>query len=69
MPIVAEASSSTTPQPAAESKNKRQKPPPPTAEEIETSLIRRVTTIKEGDNVLLRLPSDAIKAVVASREG
>ncbi|KAK1923132.1 putative eukaryotic translation initiation factor 3 62 kDa subunit [Papiliotrema laurentii] len=69
MPIVAEASSSTTPQPAAENKNKRQKPPPPTAEEIETSLIRRVTTIKEGDNVLLRLPSDAIKAVVASREG
>ncbi|ORX41008.1 Gcd10p family-domain-containing protein [Kockovaella imperatae] len=30
---------------------------------------RRVTQIKEGDNVLLRLPSDSIKAVVASKEG
>jgi hypothetical protein len=30
---------------------------------------KRVTTIKEGDNVLLRMPSDSVKAVVASKEG
>jgi tRNA (adenine-N(1)-)-methyltransferase non-catalytic subunit len=32
-------------------------------------LRRRLTVIQEGDNVLLRLPSDSIKAVVASKQG
>lgn len=36
---------------------------------LEDSLLQRVSTIKEGDNVLLRLPSDTVKAVVASKEG
>lgn len=45
------------------------KRPAPTPAELEASLHQRVTTIKEGDNVLLRLPSDQIKAVVASRDG
>lgn len=36
---------------------------------LEESLLQRVTTIKEGDNVLLRLPSDMVKAVVASQNG
>ena len=38
-------------------------------EPMEDILFRRVTTIKEGDNVLLRLPSDSVKAVVASKDG
>jgi hypothetical protein len=38
-------------------------------EPLEDVLLRRVTTIKEGDNVLLRLPSDSVKAVVASKDG
>ena len=38
-------------------------------EPLEDVLRSRLTTIKEGDNVLLRLPSDTIKAVVASSEG
>ncbi|ORY20867.1 Gcd10p family-domain-containing protein [Naematelia encephala] len=32
-------------------------------------LLERVTRIRKGDNVLLRLPSDSIKAVVASTSG
>lgn len=36
---------------------------------LEDSLLQRVSTIKEGDNVLLRLPSDMVKAVVASANG
>lgn len=36
---------------------------------LEDSLLQRVSTIKEGDNVLLRLPSDMVKAVVASEHG
>lgn len=31
--------------------------------------LKRLTVIKEGDNVLLRLPSDQVKAVVASKDG
>lgn len=54
---------------AAASRPRNKRPPPPTAEDLEASLRQRVTTIKEGDNVLLRLPSDGIKAVVASRDG
>jgi tRNA (adenine-N(1)-)-methyltransferase non-catalytic subunit len=38
-------------------------------EPLRDVLRRRVTTIKEGDNVLLKLPSEAIKAVVASKDG
>lgn len=70
-----EAGPSRTSDPSAEAssskpqKQPRVKPPPPTPAEIEASLLRRVTAIKEGDNVLLRLPSDAIKAVVASKDG
>lgn len=36
---------------------------------LEESLLQRVSTIKQGDNVLLRLPSDTVKAVVASKDG
>lgn len=36
---------------------------------LEDSLLQRVSTIKEGDNVLLRLPSDMVKAIVASEHG
>jgi hypothetical protein len=36
---------------------------------MEEVLRRRLTVIQEGDNVLLRLPSDSIKAVVASKQG
>lgn len=53
----------TTPKPDG-----RRKPPPP-LEPLDEVLRSRITTIKEGDNVLLRLPSDAVKAVVASSDG
>jgi tRNA (adenine-N(1)-)-methyltransferase non-catalytic subunit len=36
---------------------------------LHDSLLQRVSTIKEGDNVLLRMPSDMVKAVVASKDG
>ncbi|KAK4688605.1 tRNA (adenine58-N1)-methyltransferase non-catalytic subunit, partial [Tremellales sp. Uapishka_1] len=36
---------------------------------LEELLQNRLSTIKEGDNVLLRLPSDGVKAVVASQTG
>lgn len=45
------------------------KAPEEPKEPLSEVLLRRLTTIKEGDNVLLRLPSDSIKAVVASRDG
>jgi tRNA (adenine-N(1)-)-methyltransferase non-catalytic subunit len=32
-------------------------------------LHRRVTVIREGDNVLLKMPSDAVKTIVASSRG
>jgi tRNA (adenine-N(1)-)-methyltransferase non-catalytic subunit len=32
-------------------------------------MLRRLTTIQKGDNVLLKLPSDSVKAVVASETG
>jgi tRNA (adenine-N(1)-)-methyltransferase non-catalytic subunit len=48
---------------------KRQAKASTNLEPLEDILLRRVTTIKEGDNVLLKLPSDAIKAVVASKDG
>jgi tRNA (adenine-N(1)-)-methyltransferase non-catalytic subunit len=38
-------------------------------EPLDEILRRRLTVIKEGDNVLLKLPSDSIKAVVASKDG
>ena len=38
-------------------------------EPLEDVVHRRITRIKEGDSVLLRMPSDAIKAVVASKDG
>lgn len=48
--------------------SRRQKDEGP-LEPLDDVLRRRLTTIKEGDNVLLKLPSDSIKAVVASKEG
>ena len=36
---------------------------------LQDSLLQRVSTIQEGDNVLLRMPSDMVKAVVASKDG
>lgn len=38
-------------------------------EPIEDVVHRRLTVIKEGDNVLLRLPSDTIKSVVVQKDG
>ena len=55
---------------AGPSTQKRPRRPDPEDEEpMSELLLRRVTRIKEGDNVLLRLPSDSIKAVVAAKEG
>ena len=54
--------------PVASSSKRPQKASVP-LEPLEDILHQRVSTIREGDNVLLRLPSDAIKAVVASKDG
>lgn len=62
VPAQPEASSSRPPQPRKPRDNEPQEP-------LEEVLRRRVTKIKEGDNVLLRLPSDTVKAVVATKDG
>ncbi|BEI96979.1 hypothetical protein CcaverHIS631_0205680 [Cutaneotrichosporon cavernicola] len=62
IPAQPEASSSRTPHPR---KGKDDEPQEP----LEDVLRRRTTIIQEGDNVLLRLPSDTVKAVVASKDG
>jgi len=50
-------------------KNGESSKPTPQAVPLSESLLQRVSTIKEGDNVLLRMPSDMVKAVVASKDG
>lgn len=51
--------------------HKRKRMPEPVIDDtpLDEVLRRRLATIKEGDNVLLRLASDSVKAVVASRHG
>lgn len=56
-------------QPAVASSSKRPPKPSVPLEPMDEILLRRLTTIKEGDNVLLKLPSDTVKAVVASKDG
>jgi tRNA (adenine-N(1)-)-methyltransferase non-catalytic subunit len=41
----------------------------PSLEPMSEVMLRRVNKIQNGDNVLLKLPSDSIKAVVASADG
>lgn len=41
----------------------------PSLEPMSEVMLRRTTKIQEGDNVLLKLPSDSVKAVVASKDG
>lgn len=50
-------------------KNGESSKPTAYAVPLSESLLQRVSTIKEGDNVLLRMPSDMVKAVVASKDG
>jgi tRNA (adenine-N(1)-)-methyltransferase non-catalytic subunit len=50
-------------------KNGESSKPTPQPIPLSESLLQRVSTIKEGDNVLLRMPSDMVKAVVASKDG
>lgn len=45
------------------------KAPEAPKEPLSDILHRRVTVISEGDNVLLKLPSDAVKSIVASSRG
>jgi tRNA (adenine-N(1)-)-methyltransferase non-catalytic subunit len=42
---------------------------PETVQSIRESMIRRVNVIKEGDSVMLRLPSDVIKSVLVTTSG
>lgn len=63
-----EAGPSKPAAPAQKSGKRPEKPVVP-LEPISEVLLRRVTTIREGDNVLLRLPSDSVKAIVASKDG
>lgn len=55
--------------PVASGSKRPRKAPDTPLEPLDDVLLRRITTIKEGDNVLLRMPSDAVKAVVASKDG
>lgn len=65
-----EVPSANAPAVAAQTGKKRQTETPNVPlQPLSETMLRRVTTIKEGDNVLLRLPSDSVKAVVASKEG
>jgi tRNA (adenine-N(1)-)-methyltransferase non-catalytic subunit len=50
-------------------KNGESSKPTPQPIPLSESLLQRVSTIKEGDNVLLRMPSDMVKAVVAAKDG
>lgn len=68
----AEASTSTAAiehEPAATAAPKKRKMDEADREPLSEVMFRRLTTIKEGDNVLLRLPSDQVKAVVAAKDG
>ncbi|KAJ9103294.1 hypothetical protein QFC21_002717 [Naganishia friedmannii] len=42
---------------------------PETVQSIRESMIRRVNVIKEGDSVMLRLPSDVIKSILVTASG
>jgi len=66
-----EAGSSANALPSVDStiKNGESSKSTPQAIPLHESLLQRVSTIKEGDNVLLRMPSDMVKAVVASKDG
>lgn len=57
------------PRPAGAPPRKRRWIPESELPPLSEVMLRRLTTIKEGDNVLLRLPSDQVKAVVATKEG
>lgn len=42
---------------------------PETLQSIRESMMKRVNVVKEGDAVMLRLPSEAIKSVVVTSTG
>lgn len=42
---------------------------PETLQSVRESMMRRINVIKEGDVVMLRLPSEAIKSVVVTSTG
>jgi tRNA (adenine-N(1)-)-methyltransferase non-catalytic subunit len=67
--IVEPSSSAAAPANDSTPKNGESSKPTPQAVPLSESLLQRVSTIKEGDNVLLRMPSDMVKAVVASKDG
>jgi hypothetical protein len=68
LPVPAETIAQASTSRLNEVATKPLKTPDPPLPLSELSL-RRLTRIKEGDSVLLRLPSDAVKAVVASPDG
>lgn len=47
----------------------RAKPTPLTAVDAQQMLEQRVSVIKEGDSVMLRLPSDVIRVVTIQKQG
>jgi len=65
----ASSTAGATPSNGQTVKNGESSKPAPQPIPLSESLLRRVSTIKEGDNVLLRMPSDMVKAVVASKDG
>jgi len=56
------------PAPAA-GPSSRAKPTPLTAVDAQQMLEQRVSVIKEGDSVMLRLPSDVIRVVTIQKQG
>jgi hypothetical protein len=42
---------------------------PETLQSVRESMMRRIDVIREGDTVMLRLPSEAVKSVVVTSTG
>ncbi|WRT70709.1 uncharacterized protein IL334_007707 [Kwoniella shivajii] len=76
---VPEAGADTTPMAESTSATNKSKPPPfkkrkgvhdeEPKEPLSEVMLRRLTRIKEGDTVMLRLPSDAIKVITIEKNG
>ncbi|WVR08531.1 hypothetical protein IAU60_005586 [Kwoniella sp. DSM 27419] len=65
----ADASAGSVAKPAQPNKRRKNAADDAPLEPLSEVMLRRMTRIREGDTVLLRLPSDAIKSVVIQKQG
>lgn len=65
-PVPAEPLATTTPKPRQPNKGKHAVKPPIN---LQVRLDKRVNIIKEGDTVLVKLPSETIRAVTVQKDG